>query len=80
MAVKKSYLDKIFWTNKKVLITGVTGFKGSWMSLIMSNYKAKVYGLGLMTSNQNDLFNSLKLKIKFTSIIAISTIHLNLRK
>ena len=26
-------MNKTFWENKKVLITGHTGFKGSWLSL-----------------------------------------------
>ena len=28
---------KNFWKNKKVFITGHTGFKGSWMTLILKN-------------------------------------------
>jgi len=31
--------------NKKILITGNTGFKGSWLSLILLKYGAKVYGI-----------------------------------
>ena len=38
-----SFLKK--FKNKKVLITGHTGFKGSWLSTIMSNSGAKVYGI-----------------------------------
>ncbi len=34
-----------FWKNKKVLITGHTGFKGSWLSLVLKNFGAKVYGV-----------------------------------
>lgn len=34
-----------FWNNKKVLITGHTGFKGSWLSAIMKQLNAEVYGL-----------------------------------
>ena len=26
-------MNKDFWHNKNVLITGVTGFKGSWLAL-----------------------------------------------
>jgi CDP-glucose 4,6-dehydratase len=35
---------KIF-NNKTVLITGHTGFKGSWLSLLMINFGAKVVGI-----------------------------------
>lgn len=36
-----------FWSNKKVLITGHTGFKGTWLSAILSRFGAKVYGYSL---------------------------------
>ena len=31
--------------NKKILITGNTGFKGSWLSFWMQNCGAKVFGI-----------------------------------
>ena len=34
-----------FWSNKKVLITGHTGFNGSWLSLWLQSMGAKVVGL-----------------------------------
>ena len=37
--------DYSFWANKKILITGHTGFKGSWLSLILKNLNSEVYGL-----------------------------------
>ncbi|WP_175619950.1 CDP-glucose 4,6-dehydratase [Paenibacillus odorifer] len=33
-----------FWVSKKVLITGHTGFKGSWLSLWLQHLGADVYG------------------------------------
>ncbi len=38
-------VDLDFWKGKKVLITGHTGFKGSWMSAIMKHLNAEIYGL-----------------------------------
>jgi len=38
-------IDLEFWNRKKILITGHTGFKGSWMSAIMKQLNAEVYGL-----------------------------------
>jgi len=35
------------YKNKKVLITGHTGFKGSWLSIWLNNLGAQVYGLSL---------------------------------
>ena len=34
-----------FWRNKKVLITGHTGFKGGWISLFLFLLGSKVYGI-----------------------------------
>ena len=50
-----------FWENKKVLITGHTGFKGSWLSLWLLRMGANVSGLSLPISQQNRLFNELNL-------------------
>ena len=36
-----------FWKNKKVLLTGHTGFKGSWMSLMLKELGAEVCGYSL---------------------------------
>ena len=30
-----------FWHNKKIIITGHTGFKGAWLSLIFQSLEAK---------------------------------------
>lgn len=61
----KLILNKSYWNKKKVLITGHTGFKGAWLSLILLNLGAKVIGV----SNKNlvtkpSLFYELKLKDK----------------
>jgi CDP-glucose 4,6-dehydratase len=36
---------KIFWKNKKVIVTGHTGFKGSWLSIFLKYLGAEVYGI-----------------------------------
>jgi CDP-glucose 4,6-dehydratase len=36
-----------FWSGRKVLITGHTGFKGVWLTLFLEALGAEVYGLGL---------------------------------
>ncbi len=53
-------INNNFWKNKKVLITGHTGFKGSWLSIILNNYKAKLYGISLKPEKKS-LFNDAKL-------------------
>ena len=53
---------KKFWNNKKVLITGHTGFKGSWLSLILNHYGAKIIGYSLKCDDEESLFNLIKIK------------------
>ena len=43
----KSIADQSFWNNKKVLVTGHTGFKGTWLSLWLKTMGAYVTGIGL---------------------------------
>ena len=51
-----------FWKNKKVLVTGHTGFKGSWLGLLLSVLGAKVSGLGQEPVGEPTLFKQLKLQ------------------
>ncbi|MCS6814875.1 MAG: CDP-glucose 4,6-dehydratase, partial [Cyanobacteria bacterium] len=37
-------MNPTFWAGKKVLITGHTGFKGSWLSLWLQQLGATVIG------------------------------------
>lgn len=45
-----------FYHNKKVFLTGHTGFKGSWMTLMLHELGAIVAGYALSPLNSNDLF------------------------
>ena len=49
------------FSNKKVLITGNTGFKGSWLSIWLDLLGAKVYGLALDPPTIPSLFEKAKL-------------------
>ena len=55
--------DLKFFKNKKVLITGHTGFKGAWLSFIMIQSGAKVMGVSDKIQNKK-LFNQLKIRNK----------------
>jgi CDP-glucose 4,6-dehydratase len=50
-----------FWKNKKVLITGHTGFKGGWLTFWLFHLGAKVTGCSLEPTTEPNLFNALKL-------------------
>ncbi len=40
-------LNRSFWTGKRVFLSGHTGFKGGWLSLLLSELGAHVYGYAL---------------------------------
>ena len=42
------------YSGKRVLITGNTGFKGSWLSLWLQSLGANVMGVALKPQRQND--------------------------
>lgn len=46
-----------FWRGKRVLVTGHTGFKGSWLCLWLQSMKAEVCGLAHAPATQPDLFS-----------------------
>ncbi len=54
-----------FWKNKKVLITGDTGFKGSWLKCILLNFGSIVYGISFDNNNSYILNNALNEDSKF---------------
>jgi CDP-glucose 4,6-dehydratase len=49
-------MDSGFWKNKKVLVTGHTGFKGSWLSTWLQNMEANVVGFSLAPPTTPNLF------------------------
>ena len=51
--------DTLFWKNKKVLITGHTGFKGSWLAFWLLSMGADVWGYALGPNKDQKLFTSL---------------------
>jgi CDP-glucose 4,6-dehydratase len=46
-----------FWCDKRVLITGHTGFKGSWLSLWLQSMGARLCGIALEPLTEPALFN-----------------------
>ena len=49
----ENMVDKSFWEGKVVLLTGHTGFKGSWLSLWLQSMGAEVVGYAL-AARRND--------------------------
>ena len=51
---------KKFWKNKKVFLTGHTGFKGSWLCIFLDLLGAKVEGYSLKPDQKINLFDLAK--------------------
>ena len=58
-----------FFSDKKVLITGHTGFKGSWMCKVLEMSGADVTGYALDAPTNPSLFEMVELKNKINSIV-----------
>lgn len=57
-----------FYKDKTVLVTGHTGFKGSWMCKVLLLQGARVIGYGLEAPTEPSLFQILELERQMTSI------------
>ncbi len=62
--------NRAFWADKKVLITGHTGFKGAWLSLWLIEMGAEVKGYALEPESEHDLFCALGLDHSMESVFA----------
>lgn len=60
--------DASFWRGKKVLVTGHTGFKGSWLSLWLQQLGADVYGYALAPEPGTSLFHLADVESGMTSV------------
>ena len=56
MEIIKGKVSPIFWSGKKVFLTGHTGFKGSWLSLWLQNMGAILKGYSLEINTKPALF------------------------
>ena len=57
-------LNLNIFKNKKILVTGHTGFKGSWLSLWLLMIGSKVYGISKEIVTKPSHYNSIKLDKK----------------
>jgi len=49
-------ISSSFWLGKRVFVTGHTGFKGSWLALMLSRLNARATGYALAPPSTPDLF------------------------
>ena len=66
---RNSFVNPSFWKGKKVLLTGHTGFKGSWLSIWLKLMGVKLTGYSLLPSTKLSLFEVAKVKKGMKNII-----------
>lgn len=69
MKEDKRVMELSFYKNRKVLVTGHTGFKGSWMCRALVNAGAEVTGYALDPPTRPNLFELSALADKMVSVI-----------
>jgi len=53
----ETLVNRAFWRQRKVFLTGHTGFKGSWLSLWLQHLGAEVHGYALPPPTEPSMFN-----------------------
>lgn len=61
--------DANFWSRRRVLLTGHTGFKGSWLSLWLQDLGAELHGFSLEPPTQPALFDVARVKERMASSV-----------
>jgi CDP-glucose 4,6-dehydratase len=68
-ALEEVGMNEQFWQGKRVLLTGHTGFKGSWLALWLQHLGADVVGFALAPHTQPNLFDAADVGRGMTSVI-----------
>ena len=72
---------KEFWANKKVFVTGHTGFKGTWLCIILNLFRANVHGYALKPDKNSFFIKSNILKsVKSNTFANINNLNLLKKK
>ena len=61
--------DRNFYKNKTILVTGHTGFKGSWLTRVLLTLGSRVVGYSLTPPTDPNLFTIAKLENSITSVV-----------
>jgi CDP-glucose 4,6-dehydratase len=61
-------MNPAFWKNRKVLLTGHTGFKGSWLSLWLQGLGADVSGYSIDVPTDPSLYDAAEVGDSMTSV------------
>jgi CDP-glucose 4,6-dehydratase len=63
-------LDSGFWKDRRVFVTGHTGFKGGWLALWLARMGARVTGYALQPPTNPSLYDDIGLAGSLESVIA----------
>mgnify|MGYP006129509999 CR=1 FL=1 len=70
MVDMKTLFNEVY-ENRKVLITGHTGFKGAWLCILLNKLGADVYGYALEPPTKPSLYVEAKIDELVTSFPAV---------
>ena len=62
-------MNKEFWEGKTVLITGHTGFKGSWLSIWLQKLNVKLIGISKSIPTDPSMYELARVEEGMTSIL-----------
>ena len=62
-------MNQSFWKNKKILITGHTGFKGSWLTVWLKKLGADITGFSKSVPTNPSLFETVNIEKDIKSVI-----------
>ena len=63
-------VNKDFWSNKNVLITGNTGFKGSWCHVVLNELGANVLGFSRDITTEPSTYSEIKQDLNLKTVFA----------
>lgn len=69
-ALESLVIAREFWSGKRVLVTGHTGFKGGWLALWLQRLGAQVMGYSLPAPTQPSLFETARVSESIQGVIA----------
>lgn len=74
MAIRQGTLEgvvmnSVFWSGKRVFLTGHTGFKGGWLSLWLQSMGAQLTGYALAPTTELNLFQAASISLGMKSVI-----------
>jgi CDP-glucose 4,6-dehydratase len=63
----ESVVKGFSWSKRRVFVTGHTGFKGGWLSLLLNQAGSELHGYSLDPPTDPNLFEAAHIKELFTS-------------